>query len=924
MRTKYKALLGALLFAAAASMSFSATTCPWRVSDGASYSALADSLLLVRYARGLRGASLIAGTGAIDALQVENQINARLPWLDLDGNGTLDLAETVALSRTLLGLPGGPQLPEGCDAGGVAAIPLQIIGVQNKAAVVWLSTVSTLLPNTGTQTQSQSNSAGVAYVPTSEFLTTLPDSGGRGSAVTRSPNAANALLDGRPVRGLTLVTPRVDMSVVSPATTVVDGLRSYGAMTVGQAESQVASSFAVTVADLYATSPSLRMYRLHSLLAAALAGYQDVSEQIFDTAGRNLAAARELAVARIMAQLPALFAAFGDAVNTYDDALAILVENGFFPPAAEIADAIVQKLEAEGGSAAAGAAAPAAALADPYCPEQNVGVSYKELGRMLLGSDEYRVGLDEQRVGVNQLFANSCNAVRNTDASIRSGAGGWHTGIDYQVRAGGDPVTERRTVPQYSVVDGTVVYVSASNPNGGTSNYGVVAVRDNRNAQRIWRYLHLDRIDVAVGDTVNIGCQIGLSGGTGTSRASFPVHVHIEVQEGSNVTGSGISNYQDARDAVLTLGFKNPRTLVDAFVEPHQRSCNQSLPVLNWRYSGAITVLAPQLIRTAGFNARGNIYVVNDQSVVSIHSPSTFGTIAANISPTPSDFGVAGPSLPSLVTTASFGAKLLLGANGARQIPIVDLDERRVIDRVPYAATGMGRTLRARDRAGYPQVLSISMAGDALAVGMGGTWSSDGASTVELLSFPEGVASNQYVTVAGGSCAGLVAYTSRVRLSGFVTHRCSNGDLVYVNATTLTTSTFANLGLQSSVTRIAVSKNGDKVLASTDNGYRKITLFNLQGTELGAPVVSSQIDFAGQFIDPLYPRFDDSGQRIYVQRYRDFQIYSLDGTLVQTIGYPSGVSGTPSTATSQMAFNATGTKLLIPTANRVLVYSLDP
>ncbi len=900
-----------------------ATTCAWRVSNAPSFSALSDAMLLIRYARGVRGTALIGGTNATDAGAVESLIASRRLSLDTNGDTAFDSVDALAISRSLLSFLGGPPLPNGCESGGQITAEVKVIGLPRYAGQVWLATDNSMSLNTAKQTRGLVEVSGVASIPVGEFATALLSNGTRLVAIVESPNAEAARIEGRPTRGLSLATSRVDMSLVSPLTNLIDAIRTTGTNTLVGAETQVRNLFGLSTGDLYASTPTAGALRTINLIAAAYAGYQDASEVVFDTRGRSARIARELATSRIISSLPSLHTQFAAVANTYDDAQAILTENGFFPSTAEIADAIVSQLEALPESAAVASLKTATTATDPYCPESDTGVSYRDLGKMIFGSDNYRVGLNEDKLGVNQLFAGSCTADRNMDSNILGGLGGWHTGIDYQVLAATDSNDVRRAVPQFSVVAGTVVYISPANPAGGTKNYGVVAIRDSRNSQRIWRHLHLDRIDVALNDTVTIGCQIGLSGGTGSVRNSFPVHAHIEVQEGANVTGSGISNYQDQRDNVITLGFRNPRMLVDAFIEPTQTRCNDTPPVLNWRYAGSIGADANRLIRAVGFNSRGNIYVANDLSVVSTHSPSSFGKIAADITPVESDFGVSG-YVPGLRTTANSGSKLILGANGARQIPILDLDERKVIDRIPFAAAQMGRTRLTRDRAAFPEVATLSAAGDSLAIGMGGTWTADGASTIEMFSFPEGVAKSRYVTVAGGSCATLYAYTNRVRLSGFITLRCSNNELLYVNDTTLSAYAFATLPTQASITRMAVSKNGDKVLVATDNSVRQITLFNLADTGLGRPTVSSQIDFGGQFQTPLYPRFDDSEQRIYVQRYQDFQIYSPTGVLGQTIPYPAGVVGTPSTPSAVMTFNASATRLLVPLSSRVLVYRLEP
>ncbi len=103
-------LVGGALFASA----FSATTafaqvsnCPFNISEATptgTPDALRDSVLLLRYARGVRGAGLVAGmTPALVATDIENRIAANLARLDMNGNGIVDEDDATIIARITFG-----------------------------------------------------------------------------------------------------------------------------------------------------------------------------------------------------------------------------------------------------------------------------------------------------------------------------------------------------------------------------------------------------------------------------------------------------------------------------------------------------------------------------------------------------------------------------------------------------------------------------------------------------------------------------------------------------------------------------------------------------------------------------------------------------------------------------------------------------
>jgi uncharacterized protein (DUF1800 family) len=77
------------------------TNCPFNVSQttptGAADS-LRDSVVLMRFARGMRGAALVAGTGLSDATVTTN-ITANINKLDINGNGLFDEDDATVISR---------------------------------------------------------------------------------------------------------------------------------------------------------------------------------------------------------------------------------------------------------------------------------------------------------------------------------------------------------------------------------------------------------------------------------------------------------------------------------------------------------------------------------------------------------------------------------------------------------------------------------------------------------------------------------------------------------------------------------------------------------------------------------------------------------------------------------------------------------
>jgi len=99
--------------------------CPFNVRGAATAAATVDGLLISRFARGLRGTALVAGTGS-NADAVEAFIQTRRDRLDLDGNGVIDEADATVIMRVLAGLTTRAASAIAVRAGGSRADPDQL------------------------------------------------------------------------------------------------------------------------------------------------------------------------------------------------------------------------------------------------------------------------------------------------------------------------------------------------------------------------------------------------------------------------------------------------------------------------------------------------------------------------------------------------------------------------------------------------------------------------------------------------------------------------------------------------------------------------------------------------------------------------------------------------------------------------------
>jgi len=106
------ATVASLVLATAAA---SAQTCPF---DDGNSTLTREGLILTRYALGMRGSALLAGTDLAgqDPNSVDITVNCPACGLDINGNGTFDATDATIISRKLAGLT-GPALTDSLSLG---------------------------------------------------------------------------------------------------------------------------------------------------------------------------------------------------------------------------------------------------------------------------------------------------------------------------------------------------------------------------------------------------------------------------------------------------------------------------------------------------------------------------------------------------------------------------------------------------------------------------------------------------------------------------------------------------------------------------------------------------------------------------------------------------------------------------------------
>ena len=719
------------------------------------------------------------------------------------------------------------------------------------------------------------------------------------------------------------------IKAVTALTTLADYLVRNGA-TPDAAIAQIASAFSISAVDVTALNPTSKTLRIHQLVFGALAGYEEENQVLFDSANYYRTRARSVAAQKTLTDLPKLIGNETTAFLNISEVIGWLNNQNFYIDSTSFSDLVIGNAFAtapaavrlKGKLSKQKIAAASTITADPYCPEPPIGISYPELGRMIFGSANYRRGEDKQdgygsHQGVNQLFAGSCGAETLTyNGSLL----GWHTGIDYRVPEPGLTDIVRRAVPQYSVANGTVVYVSPrSTSYDGLSNYGMVIIQDQSNLNLFWRYLHLDNSSVSLNQVISRGCEIGKSGGVGKTRNHFGIHAHIEAWiEPSSVDPKFSTPYQAVRkDVMETLKFVNPRLYIDKFLEPHKQSC-ASAPLVasnSWIYKGELTTT--NLVRAAGFASDGSAYLVNGNGAIEKWNiSSNIFTKIGSSTPAASDFGLT--YIPGIYSASVYEDRVVLGANAATAIPIYSLKTLQRTDQIPFTKSKMGKNGLTRSRSAFPEFVTFSKTGSDIVVFSASTWTADGINTGEKISIPNASASSAQLSVPGPLCA-RAAYRGRNGIDGTVVVTCV-GVVYYINTNGIPT-VLDSLSSVSTMNSIAISKNGDKLLLSYDSitGVREVKLYNISNTS-DIPTLRSSRIFGSQTTYPLFPSFNASEDQIFMQRYFDFQILDEVGVVQQTINYPAGVSGVPSSSEGRIAFSPTEKIMLVPLNSKVLVY----
>jgi uncharacterized protein (DUF1800 family) len=110
--------IGFFTFALLSPSNAQIVNCPFNADGaGTTADALRDGVLLARYARGIRGAALVAETNA-NATTVEANIAANIARLDVNASGAFDTADALLIMRVLLGYNTATLLPVGAPAAG--------------------------------------------------------------------------------------------------------------------------------------------------------------------------------------------------------------------------------------------------------------------------------------------------------------------------------------------------------------------------------------------------------------------------------------------------------------------------------------------------------------------------------------------------------------------------------------------------------------------------------------------------------------------------------------------------------------------------------------------------------------------------------------------------------------------------------------
>jgi chitodextrinase len=105
-RHRYRVAIVLFVACLSGSLHAQVSQCPFKIDAATAQSvAQRDGLLFTRYGLGLRGPSLVAGTGftAAAAPNIESFMQSNFARIDVDGSGTIDSVDGVAISRVLSG-----------------------------------------------------------------------------------------------------------------------------------------------------------------------------------------------------------------------------------------------------------------------------------------------------------------------------------------------------------------------------------------------------------------------------------------------------------------------------------------------------------------------------------------------------------------------------------------------------------------------------------------------------------------------------------------------------------------------------------------------------------------------------------------------------------------------------------------------------
>ncbi len=138
----------AALLSVSAMPSAHAQVCPF---DDGNSSLAVDGLILTRYALGITGAPLVAGTdiNAVDAVTVEGHINCPSCGLNITGNPTMTVTDATIISRKLAGFSGAA-LTDGLNLGsGTRNTPASVNSFLLAGCGATGGTVSSITAGTG-------------------------------------------------------------------------------------------------------------------------------------------------------------------------------------------------------------------------------------------------------------------------------------------------------------------------------------------------------------------------------------------------------------------------------------------------------------------------------------------------------------------------------------------------------------------------------------------------------------------------------------------------------------------------------------------------------------------------------------------------------------------------------------------------------